>query len=62
MKEWATSIIGVAFALAVIVYFGIGKIPLDVFGPIATACVLWFFREQQTAKTIKQIKESLKLK
>jgi hypothetical protein len=60
MKEWATSIIGVAFAIAVIVYFGMGKIPLEVFGPIATAAILWFFREQQTAKMIKKIKESLK--
>jgi hypothetical protein len=57
MKEWATSIIGVAFALALIVYFGMGKIPLDVFGPITTAAILWFFREQQIAKMIKKIKE-----
>ncbi len=60
MKEWATSIIGVLFALAVIVYFGMGKIHLEVFGPIALAAVLWFFREQQIAKEIKRIKESLK--
>jgi hypothetical protein len=60
MKEWATSIIGVAFAIGVIVYFGMGKIPLEVFGPIATAAILWFFREQQIAKVIKKIKEGLK--
>ena len=60
MKEWATSIIGVAFAIAVIVYFGIGKIPLEVFGPIATAAILWFFREQQVAKVLRKIKEGLK--
>lgn len=45
MKEWAASIIGVAFAVAVIVFFGTGKIPLEVFGPIATAAILWFFRD-----------------
>ena len=60
MKEWATTIIGVAFALAVIVYFGMGKIPLEVFGPIATAAILWFFREREFAKELKKIKESLK--
>lgn len=60
MKEWATSILGVAFGLAVIVYFGMGKIPLEVFGPIATAAILWFFREKEFAKELKKIKESLK--
>jgi len=60
MKEWGTTIIGVAFALAIIIGFLIGKVPLEVFGPIATAAVLWFFREQQIAKTIKQMKENSK--
>lgn len=62
MKEWATSIIGVAFALAVIVYFGMGKIPLEVFGPIAMAAILWFFREKETAKELKKIRERLEMR
>ncbi len=55
MKEWATSIIGVAFAIAVIVFFGTGKIPLDVFGPIAMAAILWFFRERQVMDLLAKI-------
>lgn len=60
MKEWATSIIGILFALAVVVGFFMGKIPLEVFGPIATAAILWFFREKQIANMLKKLKGSLK--
>lgn len=55
MKEWAASIIGVAFALALIVFFGLGKIPVEVFAPIATAAILWFFRD--TEKVLRKIDE-----
>jgi len=60
MKEWGTTIIGVAFAIAVIIGFLIGKVPLEVFGPIATAAILWFFREQQIAKELKRIVGNIK--
>lgn len=60
MKEWATSIIGILFALALVIGFFMGKVPLEVLGPIATAAILWFFRERGFAKEIKRIKESLK--
>jgi len=59
MKEWGAIIIGVAFAAAVITGFFLGKVPLEVFGPIATAAILFFFRERQHAKEIKKLLESL---
>lgn len=62
MKEWGAIIIGVAFAAAVIIGFFMGKVPLDVFGLIATAAILWFFREKQHAKEIKALLEELKSK
>ena len=60
MKEWGAIIIGVAFAAALIIGFFVGKIPLEVFAPIATAAILWFFRERQHAKEIKALLEELK--
>lgn len=60
MKELGAIIIGVAFAAAIIIGFFLGKVPLDVFGLIATAAILFFFREQQHAKEIKKLLESLK--
>jgi len=57
MKELGAIIIGVAFAAAVIAGFFLGKVPLEAFGPIATAAILFFFREQQHAKEIKQLLE-----
>jgi len=60
MKEWGAIIIGGAFALAVIIGFFIGKVPLEAFGPIATAAILWLYREKQMAKLIKRIREELK--
>lgn len=60
MKEWGAIIIGVAFAAALIIGFFVGKVPLEVFGPIATAAILWFFRERQHSKEIKALLEELK--
>ena len=57
MKEWGAIVIGVAFAAALIIGFFLGKVPLEVFGPIATAGILWFFREKQLAKEIKELLE-----
>jgi hypothetical protein len=62
MKEWATSVIGMAFGLSMIVFFGMGKIPLEVFAPIATACILWFFREREMARLLKSIQSGLRIK
>lgn len=55
MKEWATTAIGIAFSVTIIVYFGMGKIPLEVFGPIATAAILWFFREKALTNIVKSL-------
>jgi len=60
MKERGAIIIGVAFAAAIITGFFLGKVSLEAFGPIATAGILWFFREKQHAKEIKKLLESLK--
>lgn len=60
MKELGAIIIGGAFAAAVIIGFFLGKVPLEVFGPIATAAVFFFFRERQHAKEIRKLRESLK--
>lgn len=60
MKEWGAIIIGVAFAAAIIIGFFRNMIPLEAFGPIATAAILWFFRERQHAKEIEAILKELK--
>lgn len=60
MKEWGAKIIGGAFAAAVIIGFFLGKVPLEAFGPIATAAILWFFRERQHAKEIEALLKELK--
>lgn len=60
MKEWGAIIIGVAFAAALIIGFFAGKVPLEVFAPIATASILWFFREKQHAKEIEALLKELK--
>ena len=55
MKELARTIIGGTFSIALIVFFGMGKIPLEVFGPIATAVILWLFREREIANITKKL-------
>jgi len=60
MKQWGAIIIGVGFGLAIIIGFFIGKVPLEVFAPIATAGILWFFREKQHSKEIEALLKELK--
>ena len=62
MKEWGAIIIGVAFAAALITGFFLGKVPLEVFAPIATACILWFFREREMARLLKSIQNIIKVR
>ena len=62
MKEWATAVIGMAFGISMIVFFGMGKIPLEVFLPVATAAILFFFRERETARLLNNIQKTLKIK
>lgn len=57
MKEFATAFIGMAFATAFIVFFGMGKIPLDLFGPVATGAIVWFFKERELQATIRRLKK-----
>jgi hypothetical protein len=43
------------FAIALVVFFAIGKIPLDVFVPIITGALVWIFKDVEQA--IKRTKE-----
>jgi len=57
MKEWATTVIGILFAGAVIVFFGMGKIPTEVFCSLATGAIVWFFKDREQQKLLKTLKE-----
>ena len=60
MQDWSGKVLGLAFGISLIVFFGMGKIPLEVFAPIMTAAILWLFREKEIVTEIKKIRENLK--
>lgn len=55
MKDFATAFIGMAFATAFIVFFGMGKIPLELFAPVATGAIVWWFKEKELQATIRRL-------
>ena len=47
MKEWPASIIGIMFAVALIVFTAMRIIPVEVFCSVATGAIVWFFKEKE---------------
>ena len=45
MKERAATIIGGMLAVSFIVFTGMGKVPIDVFVPVASAAIIYFYKE-----------------
>ena len=45
MKEKVQLAIAGMFAITLIVFFAIGKIPLEVFAPIVTGALVWIFKD-----------------
>ena len=57
MKEWTRSLIGVMFSIALIVFTGMGLIPVAVFCSVATGAIVWFFKDKEIAMLLKNLKE-----
>ena len=59
MKEKMQLGIAALFAVALVVFFGMGKIPLEVFGPILSGALIWLFKDIQQAR-IEEIRRKTK--
>lgn len=57
MKEKIALAIAGLFAISIVVFFAIGKIPLEVFGPIVTGALVWIFKDVEYARMLKRLKE-----
>lgn len=57
MKEKVALSIAGMFAIALVVFFAIGKIPLEVFCPIITGALVWIFKDVEQARMIRELKE-----
>ena len=57
MKEKVQHAIAGMFAIALVVFFAVGKIPLEVFAPIITGACVWIFKDVEQARMIKELKE-----
>lgn len=57
MKEKVALSIAGMFAIALVVFFAIGKIPLEIFVPILTGALVWIFKDVEHARMIKELKE-----
>jgi len=55
MKEKVQLGIGVMFAVAMVVFFAIGKIPLNVFLPVVTGALVWLFKDIEQARMLKRL-------
>lgn len=52
MKELGATIIGIIFSIAFVVFFAMGKIPLEVFCSVATGAIVWFFKERDIQRRL----------
>lgn len=55
MKEWIAGIIAVMFTAAIIVFFGMGKIPSELFCSLATAAIVWWFKDKQYEAVLRRL-------
>jgi hypothetical protein len=56
MKEKVALGIAGMFAVAIVVFFALGKIPLEVFGPIVTGALVWIFKDVEQEIKSKKLK------
>jgi len=56
MKEKVQLGIAGMFAVAIVVFFAIGKIPLEVFLPVITGGLVWLFKDIEQARIIRELK------
>lgn len=56
MKEKVALAIAGMFAIALVVFFAVGKIPLEVFGPILTGALVWIFKDIVHERELKRLK------
>jgi len=56
MKEKVALSIAGMFAIAWIVFFALGRIPLDVFAPVVTGALVWIFKEVEHERTLRRLK------
>ena len=57
MKEKVQLAIAGMFAIAFVVFFAVGKIPLEVFAPIITGALVWIFKDVEHTRMIKELKK-----
>jgi hypothetical protein len=60
MKEKAGLAIAGMFSIAWIVFFAIGKIPLEVFAPVVSAALVWIFKDVEQDRLIGGFHEILR--
>jgi hypothetical protein len=60
MKEKVGLGIASMFAVAIVVFFGLHRIPLEVFGPIVTGALVWIFKDFEQSRMIKEFHEMLR--
>jgi hypothetical protein len=53
MREKMALAIAGMFAIAWVVFFAIGKIPLDVFAPVVTGALVWIFKDIEQRRIFK---------
>jgi hypothetical protein len=58
MKEKVALGIAAMFALAWIILFALGKIPVEVFAPVVTGALVWIFKDIEERQNIKRLKEA----
>jgi len=56
MKEKVGLAIAGMFAISIIVFFALGKIPLEVFAPIVTGALVWIFKDIEHQRKLKMLK------
>ena len=57
MKEKVGLGIAGMFAVALVVFFALGKIPLEVFAPIITGALVWIFKDIEQRGMLKMLKD-----
>jgi uncharacterized paraquat-inducible protein A len=62
MKEKVGLAIAGMFAIALVVFFALHMIPLEVFGPIVTGALVWIFKDVEQRRMLKIFKENGVLK
>ena len=57
MKEKVGLGIAGMFAVALVVFFALRMIPLEVFAPIITGALVWIFKDIEQRRLLKMLKD-----